>query len=77
MPTAWNSTGLYLDGDENHDDIDGYDYDHACNHDDDHDDHDFDDDDYGDNDYDLPSSVAMDQLLCLPIESWYQSIYQQ
>lgn len=53
---------------------------YACNHDDDDDDtckdddndhdHDFDDDDYGDNDYDLPSSVAMDQLLCLPIESY-------
>jgi hypothetical protein len=27
-------------------------------------------DDDGGNDYDLPSSVAMDQLLCLPIKSY-------
>ena len=90
MPTAWNSTGLYLDGDKNHDnddddnyDNDDYEYDDACNHDDDEDtckddddcDNNYDndysnDDDYGGNDYDLPSSVAMDQLLCLPIESY-------
>ena len=51
----------------NHDDDDD---DDTCKDDDDDHDHDFDDDDYGDNDYDLPSSVAMDQLLCLPIESY-------